>query len=109
MAAGGRIYVGVLTVRFSTPFVRSLKEKRSLIKPVTEGLKVRFPVSVARLAGLDDHDRELIGVAAIAADPVWLRGMLDRAAEFVASKGVPVAASSVDIEVWDDVDPRSRA
>ena len=109
MAGGARIYVGVLTVRFATPFVRSLKEKRSLIKPVTEGLKVRFPVSVARLDGLDQHDWELVGLAAIAADPVWLRGMLDRAAEFVASKGVPVAGSAVDIEVWDELDPRSRA
>ena len=43
------------------PWVASLKEKRSLIKPVTEKLKVRFPVSVARLAGLDAHEWELIG------------------------------------------------
>ena len=91
-------------VRFSTPFVRSLKEKRSLIKPITEGLKVRFPVSVARLEGLDAHDWELVGVAAIAADPVWLRGMLETAADFVTAKGVPVGESRVEIEVWDGVD-----
>jgi uncharacterized protein YlxP (DUF503 family) len=95
------VYVGVLSVRFDTPFVRSLKEKRSLIKPVTEGLKVRFPLSVARLDGLDEHDWERIGAAAIAADPVWLRGMLDRALAWVAAKGVPISASWVEIDVWD--------
>ena len=102
MGDGRRIYVGVLTVRFDTPFVRSLKEKRSLIKPITEGLKVRFPVSVARLDGLDAHDWERVGVAAIAADAEWLRGMLEKAGAFIASRGVPVATSSVDIEVWED-------
>lgn len=99
---GTVIYVGVLTVRFSTPFARSLKEKRSLIKPVAETLKSRFPVSVARLDGLDAHDWELLGVAAIAADRVWLQGMLARVEAFVASRGVPVAGSHLEIDVWDD-------
>lgn len=106
MPSGPAVYVGVMSVRFDTPFVRSLKEKRSLIKPVTEGLKVRFPVSVARLDGLDAHDWERIGVAAIAADPVWLRGMLDRALAFVASKGVPISESWVEIDVWDGFESR---
>lgn len=97
----GRIYVGVLAVEFSTPFVRSLKEKRSLIKPITETVKVRFPVSVARLEGLDDHDWERVGMAAIAADPEWLRGMLGKVLDFVISRGVPVATSSLEIDVWD--------
>lgn len=97
-----RVYVGVLMVRFATPFVRSLKEKRSLIKPITEGLKSKFPVSVARIDGLEAHDWERIGVVAIASDPEWLRGMLDKAASFVASRGVPVDASRVEIDVWED-------
>lgn len=96
------VYVGVLSIRFATPFVRSLKQKRSLIKPITEGLKSKFPVSVARIDGLDAHDWERIGVAAIAADPEWLRGMLDKAAAFVASRGVPVDESRVEIDVWED-------
>ena len=102
MAGVRRIYVGVLTVRFDTPFVRSLKEKRSLIKPITEALKAKFPVSVARLDGLDAHDWERIGVAAIAADAEWLRGMLDKASAFIASRGVPIGASALDIDVWED-------
>lgn len=98
----GRIYVGVLVIGFSTPFVRSLKEKRSLIKPITETVKTRFPVSVARLEGLDDHDWERVGMAAIAADPQWLRGMLDKVLAYVASRGVPIAESSLEIDVWDE-------
>lgn len=102
MPAASLTYVGVLLVRFDTPFVRSLKEKRSLIKPITETVKVRFPVSVARLDGLDAHDWERIGIAAIAADPVWLRGMLERVQAFIAGKGVPISASTVEIDAWDE-------
>lgn len=83
----------------------SLKEKRSLIKPVTEKLKVRFPVSVARLGGLDAHDWELVGATAISSDPVWLEGMLGKVGDFVAAHGVyRVAQSSVELELWSGDD-----
>lgn len=101
MPAESLVHVGVLLVRFDTPFVRSLKEKRSLIKPITETVKVRFPVSVARLDGLDAHAWERVGMAAIAADPVWLQGMLERVESFVVARGVPVSHSSIEIDVWD--------
>jgi uncharacterized protein len=55
-------YTGLYTVRLGMPWVQSLKEKRALVRPVVERLKARFPVSVARLAGLNDHDFEVIGV-----------------------------------------------
>lgn len=79
----------------------SLKEKRALIKPVVEKLKVRFPVSVARLDGLNAHDWELIGVSAISHDAVWLEGVLNRVGDFVAAhSGASVTESSVEIERW---------
>lgn len=95
------VYVGVLLVRLATPWARSLKEKRSLVKPVSEGLKSRFPVSVARLAGVDDHDWELLGVSALSADRVWLEGMLNKCLDFIRSREVEVAAFQLDIDRWD--------
>ncbi len=81
--------------------MKSLKEKRGLIKPVVEKLKVRFPVSAARLDGLNAHDWELIGVSAISHDAVWLEGLLNRVGDFVAAhSGATVAESSVEIERW---------
>ncbi|CAN5546669.1 hypothetical protein BH24DEI1_BH24DEI1_16490 [soil metagenome] len=38
------VYIGVYLARLETPWARSLKEKRALIKPVAERLKARFPV-----------------------------------------------------------------
>ena len=85
------------------PWVRSLKEKRALMLPVTEKLKSRFPVSVARLDGLEAHDWELIGATAISHDPVWLEGLLNKVGDFVSAQGdYRVAESSVEVEMWDE-------
>jgi uncharacterized protein YlxP (DUF503 family) len=107
VARGGSVYVGVLLVELTLPWAHSLKEKRSLVLPVTERLKARFPVSVARLAGLDEHDWELIGVTALSHDPVWLRGMLSKVLAFVESRQVNVVSSQLDVEAWD-LDSSSR-
>jgi uncharacterized protein YlxP (DUF503 family) len=103
--AEGNVYIGVYLVRLETPWVRSLKEKRALVKPIAERLKVRFPVSVARLAGLDSHGWELLGVTAISHDAVWLEGMLNKVAVFVAEEGgCRIGPSSLEVEVWSDAD-----
>ncbi|MEX2502870.1 MAG: DUF503 domain-containing protein, partial [Trueperaceae bacterium] len=41
-----------------TPGAASLKEKRSVVRPVVDRLRQRFPVSVARVGSVDRHDAE---------------------------------------------------
>lgn len=100
--AGGPVYVGVLLVTIETPGVKSLKEKRSLVLPVTERLKARFPVSVARLDGLDAHGWERIGVSAISSDRVWLERTLASALAFVERRAPGVRDASLDIDLWQE-------
>ncbi len=95
------VYLGVLLVELELPGVQSLKEKRSIILPITERLKARYPVSVARIDGLDALTWERIGVTAISADPVWLERVLEQVRSFVAGRGLRLAYSSVDIEAWE--------
>lgn len=80
-------YVGVLTLRLEMPWVSNLKEKRALVRPVVERLKVRYPVTVARLDGLDAHDWELIGVTTISNDHEWIEQTLRMASDYVAAGG----------------------
>lgn len=80
-------YIGVYTARLEMPWVGNLKEKRALIRPVTERLKARFPVSVARLDGLDAHTWEVIGVVTISNDAAWIEETLQHVADFVAGNG----------------------
>lgn len=80
-------YVGVLTVRVEMPWVTNLKEKRALVRPVVERLKARYPLTVARLDGLDAHDWEVIGVATLSNDYGWVAETLRMAADFIAREG----------------------
>ncbi|AFZ67822.1 DUF503 domain-containing protein [Deinococcus peraridilitoris] len=80
-------YIGTYTCRLEMPWVDNLKEKRALVRPVVERLKSRFPVSVARLDGLDSHDWEVIGAVTISSDPQWIEETLHKVAEFVAGNG----------------------
>lgn len=98
--ASARVWVGVLLLELETPGCESLKAKRALIKPVVERLRARFPVSVARLDGLDAFDWERIGATAISHDPAWLEGMLHKALAFVESHGLRVRAVSVEVDAW---------
>lgn len=91
-------YVGVLTVRLEMPWVSSLKEKRALVRPVVERLKARFPLTVARLDGLDTHDWEVLGVATISNDYQWVQDTLRMAADYIAAEG-PYSVVSEDVEI----------
>lgn len=68
------------------PWVKSLKEKRALVKPVIERLRSRFPVSAARLAGQDDHTWEVVGFSLVGYDGVWVETVLREAADFIAAQ-----------------------
>nr|BAA76705.1 Orf462c [Deinococcus radiodurans] len=65
--------------------------------------QVRFPLTVARLDGLDAHDWEVIGVATISNDYQWVEETLKMAADYIAAEGpYRVAEESVEITVLGD-------
>ncbi len=97
-------YVGTLTVRVEMPWVSNLKEKRALVRPVVERLKARFPVTVARLDGLNAHDWEIIGVVTVSNDRQWVEETLTLAADFIAAQGeYRVASEERGIVMIEDV------
>lgn len=92
-------YLGIYTARLEMPWVRSLKEKRALVKPAVEKLKSRFPVSAARLAGQDEWSWEAVAFTLIGHDRVWVETTLQQAAQFLATQsGVQVAQEWWQIE-----------
>ncbi|TVT28696.1 DUF503 domain-containing protein [Amycolatopsis cynarae] len=80
------MFVGALEFDLLLGDVRSLKQKRSVVRPVLAELRKRFDVAVAEAGHLDLHRRALIGVAAVAADSEHVRDVLDECERFMVGR-----------------------
>jgi uncharacterized protein len=80
------LYVGALELDVLLGDIRSLKEKRSAVRPVIAELRKRFEVTVAEAGHLDKHRRTLIGVAVVAADASHVDEVLDACEQLVAER-----------------------
>ncbi|HEV7906880.1 MAG TPA: DUF503 domain-containing protein [Pseudonocardiaceae bacterium] len=80
------MYVGALELDVLLGDVHSLKQKRSVIRPIVAELRRKFDVSAAEAGHLDLHRRALIGVAAVAADAEHVRDLLDTCERLVAGR-----------------------
>ena len=80
------MYVGALELDVLFGDVRSLKQKRSLVRPVIAELRQRFDVAAAEAGHAELHRRSLIGVAAVAADVGHVRDVLDACERLVARR-----------------------
>ena len=80
------MFTGSLALDLLLGDVHSLKEKRSVIRPVVGELRRKFEVSAAEAGHLDLHRRALIGVAVVAADAQHVRTVLDACERLVAGR-----------------------
>lgn len=80
------MYVGAVEFDILLGSVSSLKEKRSLVRPVVAELRRRFEVAVAEAGYLDLHRRALIGVSCVAADAGHVTEVLERCERLVAAR-----------------------
>ncbi len=63
------MHVAVVRIELHIPHSRSLKERRAAVKPVVEGLRQRFSLSVAEVGYQDKWQRALIGAAVVSDSP----------------------------------------
>jgi len=80
------VYVGTLTLDLLLGDVRSLKQKRSVVRPVVAELRRRYAVASAETGHLDLHRRAEVGVAVVAADAAHCREVLDACEQLVAGR-----------------------
>jgi uncharacterized protein len=82
--------------------VHSLKEKRSLVRPLLAELKRRFEVSVTEAEYQDQYRRTVIGAGLVAADRAHLVEVLTAVERFVAARPELELLSSRQRELRSD-------
>jgi uncharacterized protein YlxP (DUF503 family) len=79
------MFTGSLALDLLLGDVHSLKEKRSIVRPILAELKRKYDVSAAEAGHLDLHRRALVGVAVVAADAGHCITVLDACERLVAA------------------------
>ncbi|MEU8570172.1 DUF503 domain-containing protein [Streptomyces pathocidini] len=80
------MYVGTLSIDLLLGDVRSLKEKRSVVRPIVAELQRKYAVSVAEVGEQDLYRRARIGLAVVSGDAGHLTDVLDRCERMVAAR-----------------------
>ncbi|HET7312067.1 MAG TPA: DUF503 domain-containing protein [Mycobacteriales bacterium] len=80
------MFVGTVEFDLLLGDVHSLKEKRSIVRPIVAELRRRFDVAAAEVGDADLHRRAQIGVAVVASEAGHCGGVLDECDRFVAGR-----------------------
>ncbi|MFI0409699.1 DUF503 domain-containing protein [Actinomadura sp. 3N508] len=82
-----QVYVGALTLDLLLGDVRSLKQKRSVLRPILADVHKHFPgVAAAETGGNDLYRRAEIGVAVVSGSAANCTQVLEQCERFVAGR-----------------------
>lgn len=80
------MYVGTLELDLLLGDIHSLKEKRSVVRPIVAELRRKFEVAAAEAGHAELHRRSVVGVSCVAADHGHVVDVLQRCERFVAAR-----------------------
>lgn len=79
------IVVGLCTLDLLIPEANSLKNKRSVVKSMLEGMRNRFNVSASEVENLDIWRRATVGVAIVSNSQTFADQVLNKVLDWVES------------------------
>lgn len=81
------MYVGALTLDLLLGDVRSLKQKRSLVRPIVAEIQRKFPaVAVGETGSMELYRRAEIGIAVVSPAADHCRKLLDSCERLIAAR-----------------------
>jgi uncharacterized protein YlxP (DUF503 family) len=94
------VIVGAAVVELHVHGSQSLKQKRGVVRSVTQRLRNRFNVAVAEIGGQDTWQRAVLGITTTGIDRTRVRGVLTRVLVFIEELHLAEVTNS-DIEVLE--------
>jgi len=93
------LHVGVRMIKMQVGGSRSLKEKRQVLKSLTDKLRADFNLSVAEVDHHDLHQTAQIALACVGNDPGFVNSVLDKALDRLLNDP-RVIVSETELELW---------
>lgn len=81
-----RMWIGFGEFDYLLGDVHSLKQKRSVVRPIVAEIRRRFEVTVAEVGHREVHRRTMIGVGLVAADRAHVVEVLDAVERWAAAR-----------------------
>lgn len=106
MDDNGVVHAAAMTLELHIPESRSLKAKRAAVRPILDGLRHRFRISVAEVDRHEQWQRATVAVAVVAESERRVRDLLDAAERFVA--GAPAVELLGCCVGWLELDEELR-
>ena len=75
--------VGAAVVEIHVHASQSLKQKRGVVRSISQRVRNRFNVAVAEVGGQTTWQRSTLGIAAVGHDAVAVRRVLEKVGEFI--------------------------
>ena len=97
------MHIGSLRLDLLLGDVHSLKQKRSVVRPVVAELRRRFDVCAAETGSLDLHRRAEVGIVVVAADRAHCAAVLETCERWTAGRP-ELDLLSARTRIWDDED-----
>ncbi len=86
-------------IKLYAEWVQSLKDKRSMVKSLTEKIKNRFNVSAAEVECEDIHQTAVIAVCCVSNDKVYAEALIGRVVNYIEGN-TDAATENVYTEVF---------
>ena len=81
------MHVGLCLVRLQLPENSSLKDKRAIIRPLTERLRRRFNIAIAEVDQMDSWHEAALGLVCVSTDARHANSVLSQAVEYIEENG----------------------
>ena len=91
--------VGICTLELSLPGNDSLKDKRSVLKPLLIQLRREFNVSAAEVGSQDAWRSAVVGVATVSNDAAYAHGLFEKLVEWIQHTHLDVEVVDWQIEI----------
>ena len=92
--------VGAAVIDIHVHASQSLKQKRGVVRSISQRVRNRFNVAVAEVGGQQTWQLSTLGIVSVGLDPVAVRRVLERVCEFVEDLHLAEVLHS-DVEITE--------